>query len=259
MSDASAGSSDLVRVLVDDRVALVALNRPERMNAVTPELFAALSDALAAVATDDVRVVVLTGEGRGFCAGADLKAPRPTLQPGSRRLRQLYHPVIAQLSQLRKPVIAAVNGPAVGAGLSLAAAADIRIASQDALFVPGFVDVGLAPDNGASWHLPRIIGPSRAALWLLSGARVDATQALEWGLADEVVPADLVRDRAMELAHAMAAKPGVGMVETLLLLRSARDSTLTQQLEAEAAASDRATDHPERLAARAAKSASLRT
>jgi 2-(1,2-epoxy-1,2-dihydrophenyl)acetyl-CoA isomerase len=259
MSEASGNTRELVRVLVDERVALLTLNRPERMNAVTPELFSALSDAVAQVATDDIRVVVLTGEGRGFCAGADLKAPRPALQPGSRRLRQLYHPVIAQISQLRKPVIAAVNGPAVGAGLSLAAAADIRIASQDAVFVPGFVDVGLAPDNGASWHLPRIIGHSRAALWLLSGSRMDATQALEWGLVDEVAPAGSSGDRAMELARTMAAKPGVGMIETLLLLRSARGSTLAEQLEWEGAASDRATDHPERLAARAAKSASLRT
>ena len=259
MSGVVDEGDQLVRVHRDGRVALLELNRPERMNAVTPELFAALSEALATVTTGDVRAVVITGAGRGFCAGADLKAPRPALEPGSRRLRQLYNPVIAQLAALPAPVIAAVNGATVGAGLSLAVAADLRIVSEDAFFVPGFADIGLVPDNGASWHLPRVIGHSRAALWLTTSSRLSAPEALAWGLADEVVPGPSLRARALELAHVMADKPGGATPETVRLLRSARTTSLAEQLELEAAASDRTTNHPERLAARAAKSASLNT
>lgn len=247
----------MVTAEVDGRVGIVSLNRPDRMNAVTAELFADLTDALATVQAADVKAVIVTGNGRGFCAGADLKAERPALEPGSRRLRQLYNPAIAQISRMSAPVIAAVNGPAVGAGVSLAAAADIRIVASDAYFVPGFVDVGLVPDNGGSWHLPRIIGTSRAALWLCSGNRLTALEAQAWGLADEVVETADVLERAKQLAAVFASKPGCAVTATIDLIRRSRTSSLTEQLEMEAAASDATTTHPERIAARAAKSASI--
>lgn len=179
------------------------------------------------------------------------------MEPGSRRLRQLYNPAITQLSRMSAPVIAAVNGPTVGAGVSLAATADIRIVAKDAYFVPGFVDVGLIPDNGASWHLPRILGPSRSALWLCSGNRWSAEDALQWGLADEVTETAHVLERAMEIAAGFAAKPGCAVTATIDLIRRSRTTSLTEHLELEAAASDLTTTHPERIAARAAKSASI--
>jgi 2-(1,2-epoxy-1,2-dihydrophenyl)acetyl-CoA isomerase len=233
-------------------VMTITLNRPERLNAVTTDSLRALAEACAEAQHAEVRAVVLTGSGRGFCAGADITAPKISMQPGSRRLRQLYHPVFLELATLPKPVIAAVNGPAVGAGVSLAAAADIRIASKQARFVAGFVDVGLAPDTGASHFLVRLMGYSGAFYFLGSGLPLSAEQALAAGLVNEVVEHDVLLGRAYELATLLAGKPGVGVSATKsLLLRSAQNS-LADQLEAEAQTYDVTSTNEDRLAARAA-------
>ncbi len=233
-------------------VMTITLNRPDRLNAITPELMRALSDACAEAGRPEIRAVVLTGAGRGFCAGADIKAPKVDLQPGSRRHRQLYNPAIVELASLPKPVIAAVNGPAVGAGVSLAAAADIRIASDRATFSAGFVDVGLAPDTGASYFLLRLLGYARAFQFLTTGEKLSADQALALGLVNEIVGHDRLTDHALELAARLADKPGIGVPTTKSLLRHAARNSLVEQLEAEATAYDQTSTSEDRLAARAA-------
>ncbi|KAA9164083.1 enoyl-CoA hydratase/isomerase family protein [Amycolatopsis acidicola] len=247
----------MVHARLDGAVFTITLNRPDRLNAVTAELFEQLSGRLTEAAASDASCVVLTGAGRGFCSGADLRAPRPALEPGSRRLRELYHPAIAQIGKLGKPVIAAVNGAAVGAGVSLAAAADIRVVSSTARFIPGFADIGLAPDNGGSWNLSRILGYHRAFHWLTLGYPLSAERALEWGLADEVVTDAELMDRVSEIAATLAAKPGCAVEATKRLLRAAPAQSLSDQLEMEAEMCDLTTSHPERIAARAARTAKM--
>jgi 2-(1,2-epoxy-1,2-dihydrophenyl)acetyl-CoA isomerase len=180
------------------------------------------------------------------------------MEPGSRRQRRFYNPAIIELAGLDKPVIAAVNGATVGAGLSLAAAADIRVASERARFKCGFVDVGLAPDTGTSLFLERMLGYSRAFYFLATGHVLSASEALSAGLVNEVVPHDSLLDRAGELAALLAAKPGIGVAATKGLLRHAATASLADQLEAESTAYDRTSVHPERLAARASLASTLR-
>ena len=155
------------------------------------------------------------------------------------------------------PVIAAINGVVAGAGLSIAGAADIRIASTDAIFTSGFVDVGRTTDTGASYFLQRAMGYSRALRFLVSGEKVDAGEALELGLVDEVVDSAHVLDVALELAERIAVKPRAAVAHTKALLRAAESNTLAQQLEAEAVAYDVTAEDPERLAALAATRRSL--
>lgn len=230
-------------------VLLLTLNRPDRLNAVIPELFDDLSDALAAI-DERAGAVVLTGAGRGFCVGGDVRAPKSDYVPSSRRMRRFYHPVIQQLDALEVPIVAAVNGPAVGAGLSLAAAADLRVVSDRASFTAGFASVGLSPDNGATYHLVRILGYSRAFELLLGDTRLDAEAARVWGLANEVVPHADVVTRAVAVATRLAEQPGAATPVTKRLLKQASLHRLAEQLEQEARAFDEAVGHPDRSRAR---------
>lgn len=234
-----------------DAVHVVTLNRPERLNAVVPELFEELSEALVKV-REKARAVVITGAGEGFCVGADIRAPISDYAPSSRRMRRFYHPVMAQLDELDIPVIAAVNGPALGAGLSLAAAADLRLASENASFSAGFAPVGLSPDNGATYHLVRALGYTRAFELLLMDVRLDAKAALEWGLVNEIVPHDELVDRAVEVAARLAAMPGISVPVTKRLLKDAHRHHLAEQLELEARAFDETSQDPARAKAREA-------
>ncbi|CAI7979692.1 Enoyl-CoA hydratase/isomerase [Frankia sp. Hr75.2] len=232
-------------------VLILTLNRPERLNAIVPELFDDLSDALARAA-GQAGAIVVTGAGRGFCAGGDIRAPKSDYSPSSRRMRRFYHPVVLQLDALDIPFVAAVNGPALGAGLSLAAAADIRVASENALFSAGFAPVGLSPDTGATYHLVRVLGYTRAFELLLGDVRLDAEQAHDWGLVNEVVPASELVAHAVALATRLANLPGVSAPVTKRLLKDSHRRHLVEQLELEAQAFDTTSEHPERAAARAA-------
>ena len=155
----------------DGAVLTITLNRPDVFNAFNAALHARLHEALEEAASPEVRAVVITGAGRGFCSGQDLKEFQEA--PGSirDRLEQTYHPNIRLIRALEKPVIAAVNGPCAGAGLSLAAACDIRIASDAATFVPGFIGIGLIPDSGGSWFIHRLLGFARAFDWMTTNKR----------------------------------------------------------------------------------------
>ena len=225
-----------------DGVVLVTLNRPDRMNAITFQMFDEMHDLCRGLLADrDARAVVITGAGRGFCAGQDLKEFQEA--PGSirDRLESTYHPNIRLIRGLEKPVIAAVNGPCAGAGLSLAAACDIRIAADVATFVPGFIGIGLIPDSGGSWFLHRLLGFARAFEWMTSNRKLSAAEAHAWGLVSEVVEGDGLAGRAAELAGFYAELPTRGIGMTKRLFEHAYDATLEAQLELEAELQQEAT------------------
>ena len=205
---------------VDDGIALLTLDRPDRLNAMSHELVADLHKALTAAGSDrDCRVVIITGEGRGFCAGLDLKGAGTA--PGSDEWggpaaglvgQQHIAKLIPHLRSLRQPVIAAVNGPAAGGGLALALGSDIRIAAESAKFNVAFIRIGLsACDIGVSWLLPRLIGASRAWELMLTGRIIDASEAEQLGLVVRVVADGTVVDAALETARLIAANSPLGV------------------------------------------------
>ncbi|WP_261566538.1 enoyl-CoA hydratase/isomerase family protein [Frankia gtarii] len=234
-----------------DGVLTVILNRPQRLNALDSALVEALAAAWSEAADPDIRAVIITGAGRGFCAGADLRADRPkTKRPTGLRVR--FNPHVLALASLRKPVIAAVNGVAAGAGLALACAADIRIASTEARFVPAFASVGVTPDAGASYFVPRLVGASRAFEWFATGRHLDASAAQEWGLVSEIVEPSRLLPVARERALLLAAVPGEALALTKALLQRSLTATLPEQLESEVESQLAAIAAPGREEARAA-------
>jgi 2-(1,2-epoxy-1,2-dihydrophenyl)acetyl-CoA isomerase len=198
---------------VGDGVGRITLNRPDSLNAWTAEFGAELRDIVAgAAAEDDVRAVLITGAGRGFSSGADLKAgfdPHPEDgRPDVRKeLHHVYHPAIAGIRRLPKPVITAVNGPAVGIGCSLALAGDLVMAAESAFFGLAFVNIGLMPDGGSTLFVPAAVGKARAFQMALLGERVPAQRALDWGLVNWVHPDDRLIDEANALAAQLAKGP----------------------------------------------------
>ncbi len=215
-------------------VLTITLNRPDVFNAFNRALHDALHDALGEAASPEVRAVVITGAGRGFCSGQDLKEFSEL--PGGVReaLEQTYHPNIRAIRALEKPVLAAINGPVAGAGLSLAFACDVRLASDQATFVPGFIGIGLVPDAGGSWFIHRLLGYAGAFEWMVSNRRLSADEALIRGLVSEVVPHERFAKRVADLAEWYAALPTRAVAMTKQLFEHAYDSTLAQQLELEA-------------------------
>jgi len=228
-----------VRTDRDGAVLTITLNRPEVFNAFNATLHAALREALAEAADPAVRAVVVTGAGRGFCAGQDLKEFAEMPESIRERLEQTYHPNIRAIRALEKPVIAAVNGPCAGAGLSLACACDLRLAADSATFVPGFIGIGLVPDSGGSWFLHRLLGFARAFEWMTSNRKLTAAEAHAWGLVSEVT--DDLPARASELAAEHAARPTRGVGLTKRLFEHAFAASLDEQLELEAALQQEAT------------------
>jgi 2-(1,2-epoxy-1,2-dihydrophenyl)acetyl-CoA isomerase len=214
-------------------VLTITLNRPDVYNALNTAMHRALRGALTEAEADDVRAVVVTGAGRGFCAGQDLTEFSEGPNVGE-TLRQNYHPNVLAIRALRKPVIASVNGAAAGAGLSLACACDVRVAADSASFVPGFINIGLIPDAGGSFHIQRLLGTARAFEWMASGRRLTAAEAHQWGLVSEVVEADRLQERAQELAAQWAALPTRAVGMTKRLFDNAASATLHDQLELEA-------------------------
>jgi 2-(1,2-epoxy-1,2-dihydrophenyl)acetyl-CoA isomerase len=237
---------------VADGVATFTLNRPEALNALDGRLRHELLAAFKATARDDAaRAVVITGAGRAFCAGADLRG-------GSKErdfravLSAEYNPLIEAIRNLPKPVVAAVNGVAAGAGVSLALAADVVIASEDARFVPAFGRIGLVPDSGLARILVRGVGRHRAFEILMGERQLGADDAQGLGLVAAVVPADRLADTAREVARRLAEGPTVSIGLTKRLLNAAEDATLAESLEVEAALQElagRTDDHAEGVAA----------
>ena len=215
-------------------VATITLNRPDRLNALTEDLHSALGAALAEVANPAVRTVVLTGAGRAFCVGQDIDAfPSDPSEVGE-LLRRSYNPNVVALRGLEKPVVAAVNGPAAGAGLALAVACDVRIAARSATFVPAFTAIGLVPDSGITQTLGRVLGQAAALEWMITGERLDAAAALERGIVSRVVEDGDLAAEAADLAAGLAAKPTRAIAMTKQLFAASGEATLEQQLEHEA-------------------------
>jgi 2-(1,2-epoxy-1,2-dihydrophenyl)acetyl-CoA isomerase len=230
----------------DGAVARITLNRPDKLNALTQVMSDELCDALAEIGKDDeLRAVIVTGAGRGFCAGQDLtefdEAYRSGRRPDIREhLARTYHRMIPMVTSLPKPVVCAVNGVAAGAGVSLALACDIRVASQEARFTQAFVKIGLVPDSGGTYLLPRAVGYAKALELSLTGDMVDAGTALEIGLVGRVVPAGSLPEEAGALAARLAAMPTVALGRTKALLQASLAPALEDALRAEADAQEEA-------------------
>jgi 2-(1,2-epoxy-1,2-dihydrophenyl)acetyl-CoA isomerase len=245
---------DGLRVEIDGPVATLTLDRPEALNALTVPVKVALREALESIARDrTVRAVILTGVGRAFCAGQDLaEREAPDAAPLEVEVRERYNPIIRALRSMPQPVIAAVNGVAAGAGASLAFACDLRIAAEGARFVLAFGKIGLVPDSGASWFLPRLVGAARAAELALVGDPVSAEDALRIGLVSRVVPGATLLEEARAMADQVAANAPGAAALTKRLLAESWTSDLDAALDAEAAAQGTAgatADHAEGLAA----------
>ena len=233
---------------VSGSVATITFNRPEAMNATNDQFYREMQGLLRDIAEDDaVGSVILTGAGRGFCAGADLKAMNPDMPLLARRRRHrwILADILRPLVNLEKPVIAAVNGAAVGAGFNIALAADIIIASEAAVFSQIFVRMGLVPDLGGLHLLTRVVGLNKAKELCFTAKKINAAEALALGIANHVVPADRLMDEARKLANEIAAGPptALGMIKTLL--NKSSNATLEQMLEYESYAQTLAYTTPE--------------
>ncbi len=228
--------TDGLRVEIDGPVATLTLDRPEALNALTVPMKVALREALKRIATDrSVRAVILTGAGRAFCAGQDLaEREQPDAAPLDVEVRERYNPIIRALRSMDQPVIAAINGVAAGAGASLAFACDIRIAAEGARFVLAFGRIGLVPDSGATWFLPRLVGPARAAEMALVGDPVDAEEALRSGLVSKVVPGEELLAEARAMADRIAANAPLAVALTKHAMDRAATIDLDEALEGEA-------------------------
>ena len=243
-----------LRLEVADRVATITLDRAEALNALTVPLKEELLAALVRVAAHaTVGAVVLTGAGRAFCAGQDL---RERLEPGAAPLeveiRERYNPIILAMRRLEKPIVGAINGIAAGAGASLALACDVRIAAEGASFLLAFGRVGLIPDSGATWLLPRLVGAAKAAELALTGEALSAADAERLGLVARVVPAESVVAEAQALAARLGSMAPRAVALTKRALEASWAASLEEQLELEAELQGIAgatTDHAEGIAA----------
>lgn len=244
---------ETVQLEREGAVTWLRLNRPARLNALTEEGCSELAGALQAVDADaDTRILVLTGNGRGFCSGSDVEGMQQRLERSAaqqlERLERLGRDVVLRLYGLRVPTVAAINGPASGGGLSLALACDIRIASDAATIAVGYTAVGLIPDLGATYFLPAVIGLSRACHLLWTNARITASEALAVGLVDRVAPAAEFAGQATALAAQIAAAPPLAVRLGRQALRRASRSSLEEALGVEAVAQSlclQSADHQE--------------
>ena len=220
-----------------DGIARLTLNRPERLNSFNGAMHAEVRDALARVAADGSRVLVITGAGRGFCAGQDL-GDRQVMAAGTRAdlgesIERNYKPLVLALRSLGLPTVAAVNGVAAGAGASLALACDLVVAASSASFIQAFSKLGLVPDSGATWFLPRLVGRARALGLAMLGERLSAADAADWGLIWRCVDDAAFAGFVDGLARSLAAAPTRGLVRTREAMDAGATVTLIEQLDRE--------------------------
>jgi 2-(1,2-epoxy-1,2-dihydrophenyl)acetyl-CoA isomerase len=230
---------ETIRLDIADNIATITLNRPERLNAMPPQMADEISDALDNLG--GARVLIITGEGRAFCSGADLQARGGATASGGGgpygALTRSYNPTMVKLSKLNIPIITAVNGPAAGVGCSLALCSDFAIVGKSGYFLQAFVNIGLVPDGGASWMLPRLIGKARATQMMLLGEKIYGEQAVDWGLAYKCVEDADLQAEALALATKLANGPTVALglmrqnIATALEMDYA--SALTREAEAQ--------------------------
>lgn len=230
---------DTIQFTIDKGIAVLTLNRPDRLNSFTQAMHREVRDALDKLQADgSVRVLLLTGAGRGFCAGQDLNDR--AVEPGGpgvdlgESVEKYYAPLVMTLRTLPMPVICAVNGVAAGAGANLALACDIVLAARSASFIEAFSKLGLIPDTGGTWALPRLVGPARAMGLAMLGERLPAEKAEAWGLIWRCVPDDALMMEAMAMAEHFAAAPTKGLAFTKKAMLASSTNTLEQQLALEA-------------------------
>jgi 2-(1,2-epoxy-1,2-dihydrophenyl)acetyl-CoA isomerase len=228
-----------IQFSIDSGIAVLTLNRPDRLNSFTQAMHLEVRDALSKVQADkSVRVLLLTGAGRGFCAGQDLNDR--AVEPGApgvdlgESVEKFYAPLVLTLKSLPMPVICAVNGVAAGAGANLALACDIVLAAKSAAFIEAFCKLGLIPDTGGTWHLPRLVGPARAAGLAMLGDKLSAEKAEQWGLIWRCVADDELMNEAMAMARHFASAPTKGLAFTKKALQASYANTLPEQLQLEA-------------------------
>jgi 2-(1,2-epoxy-1,2-dihydrophenyl)acetyl-CoA isomerase len=227
---------DFIRLEVEDRVATLTFNRPDLLNSLSHSMVAEIRDALQQVeSSKDTRALLITGSGRAFSAGADLSAAKTSQNPQpphdvGRVLEEIYNPLIETMAQLRVPIVVAVNGPAAGAGCSIALQGDFVIAARSAYFLLAFVKVGLVPDAGSTWVLPRLIGLPRARRMMMLAERISAEQAVEWGMIHSVVEDEALTGVARELALQLANGPTESYRLIRTGLRAAQEGSLTSTL-----------------------------
>ena len=216
---------------------VITLNRPDALNSFTVDMHRQLFDALVVAASDEaVRSIVLTGAGRGFCAGQDLAEasdPNGPIDDLGQHLEETYNRLVRTIRRVPVPVIAAVNGVAAGAGANIALACDIILAGRSAKFIQSFSKIGLVPDSGGTWTLPRLVGPQRARALVLLGDAVNADQAQDFGLVWQVVEDDALRDAALTMARRIATLPPEGLKLTKRALDAAMETTFDRQLDIE--------------------------
>jgi enoyl-CoA hydratase/carnithine racemase len=247
VSLSAAASTGPVRWEVRDRVATIELNRPEAANALDLPMAIALNDAVVAVSSDSsVRAVLLLGGGRNFCAGGDVTAMAAAADRASYvlDLARTAHRVVLGIAELDVPVVAAVQGAAAGAGLALTLVADVVLAGASAKFLTAYSQVGLTPDCGTSWLLPRIVGLRRALELVLTDRRLTAAEALEWGLITSVGPDQEIGGSARQIAAQLAIGPSSALGTTRRLLRDGLARSLAEQLDIEAMTISRASLSP---------------
>ena len=223
---------ETIRMEREGFIARITLNRPDRLNSFTRAMHAELRDALFKL--DDARVVILTGEGRGFCAGQDLNdrnvAPGEAVDLGE-TVEESWNPLIRTLATIDQIVIGRINGVAAGAGANIALACDIVVAAKSAKFIQGFAKLGLIPDSGGSWHLTRHLGQARALALALTDAPLTAEEAADWGLIFKAVEDDQLDTHVDELAARLAASPPLGLAATKKLIRTSWSRSLDEELD----------------------------
>jgi 2-(1,2-epoxy-1,2-dihydrophenyl)acetyl-CoA isomerase len=239
-------ASDQILHEVANGVATITLNRPDLLNAsssgLLTDLLAAFERAEVQIAEGSVRAVLLTGAGRGFCSGADLSDPAIDGDPPDLGafLRRYYHPLVLKMRALPAPIVVAVNGVAAGAGVSIALAGDIVLAAQSATFLQAFTRIGLVPDAGSTYFLPRLVGEGRARALAILADKISAEQALQMGLVWQVYPDDALMPAARAMAERLATQPTRAYALVKEAMNQSLDNPLARQLEVEADAQGRA-------------------
>lgn len=229
-------SSNLIEVKIENNVAWITLNRPEVFNSFNREMALQLQNALDdCAANSNVRALVITGNGKAFCAGQDLKeVTDPELNPGFRKiLEEHYNPIIQKIRTIEKPIIAAVNGVAAGAGANIALACDIIVATEQASFIQAFSKIGLVPDSAGTFFLPRLIGFQKASALMMLGDKVSAPEALTIGMIYKIFPIALFEEEVKALAENLAQMPTKAIGLTKRLLNQSMSNNLEQQLKLE--------------------------
>lgn len=222
-----------IEVAVDQNVGTITLNRPDRLNALSPEMAREIADAFHALPAQGARAIILTGAGRGFCSGADLQDEDGLPDDMGELLEEHYNPLMEKIMASPLPIVAAIHGACAGVGCSLALACDFIIAGRSAYFLQAFINLGLVPDGGATWMLPRLVGRARAVEMMMLGERIKAEKAESWGMIHRAVDDDVVVTEAQALARRLANGPTVALGLIRKGVREALESNLPQTLAME--------------------------